>query len=165
MPEGRVVSFLLHLRYVAGHLAAGFLVAVPAQLILRREDAYLVHSLAYGIVCLLAFLLLLPLSRFDWRSVTVPEFIHFERAVAFYAALLAGGLLVASLFAPPLEKIYTVFWIVFLVNFFNWANKKVNTYFFAARKPKRIEEPPFDGTGPTMTEGDTKILFRPGEKN
>jgi len=158
MPSGRILSFLLHLRYILGNLAGGFLVAVPAQLILRGKDWYLVHSLAYGIVFLLAFVILIPLSRMDWKNVTVPEFVRFERATASYAAMIALALLAASFLAPALESNRPIFWFVFAITSFGSAQKWTQSWLFHAKKEKMDHS--VDPHAPTIDDHDTTIRHR-----
>ncbi|MHC5077935.1 MAG: hypothetical protein ACYTHN_02875, partial [Planctomycetota bacterium] len=121
------------------------------------KDWYLVHSLAYGIVFLLAFALLIPVSRFDWRTVTVPEFMRFEATVHFFSALVAALLLGASLLIPELRNNRHVFWIVLLITGFAWLQKKMHSFLFRTKFVKK--EPAFDPSAPTVAEGDT--VFRP----
>ncbi|MHC4777195.1 MAG: hypothetical protein ACYTFG_01320 [Planctomycetota bacterium] len=157
MPKGHVGKFLLYVRYVLGNMAAGFLVAVPAQLILRGKDLYLVHSLAYGIVFLLGFALLIPISRFDWRTTTVPEFMRFESITNLFASIFSGILLGMSFILPELHRNMHVFLIVFFINFMAFLHKKTHSFLFNARFLTR--EPAFDPSGPTVADGDT--VFRP----
>ena len=158
MPSGKIRNFLLHLRYVLGNLAAGFLVAVPAQLILRGKDWYLVHSLAYGIVFLLAYVILIPLSRLDWWNVTVPEFVRFERTTASFSAAVALALLLASFAAPPLQNNRPVFWFVFVITAFGAAQKWAQSWLFHAKKEKMDYS--VNPHSPTIEEHDTTIRHR-----
>ena len=159
MPSGRITSFLLHFRYVVGQLAAGFLLSVPAQLILRGKDAFLVHSLAYGIVFLLGYVLLIPVSRFEWTNITVPEFWRFEITISFWATLVTLVLLLASLVTPLLKSNQHVFWFVFVITFFYWAQRKGYALLFDHWPVKAVA--PVDPNAPTVIEGDTKIRRRP----
>ena len=159
MPENRVLKFLLYVRYILGNVAAAFLVAVPARLILIGGESDMFHSLAYGIVFLLGFALLIPVSRFDWRTVTVPQFMRFETVVNFYSSVISALLLGASFLVAELHETRHVFWIVFLINVFAWGTKKVHVFLFRTRYDR--SKPAFDSAATTMVDGDT--VFRPRE--
>ncbi len=157
MPAGKALRFLLFVRYVLGTLASGFLVAVPAQLLLRGMESHLLYSLGFGVVFLLGFLLLLPVSRFDWRSVTVPAFMRFQVRVSFASMLLSGVLLVASLL-PSLERNREVFGFVLAITFFSWAQNKANDLLHKSRfENEEAPSPTVDLHAPTVVDNDTKI--------
>src|SRR5947209_7960040 len=89
--EARVPPpLLLHVRYVFGYLATGFLVSVPISLGskagygLTWGDAFksAALSVGYGAVLIVPFVGLIPFTRFDWKAMRVPEFQLFEKAVA-----------------------------------------------------------------------------------
>ncbi|MHC4597495.1 MAG: hypothetical protein ACYS47_00670 [Planctomycetota bacterium] len=159
MPNNRVLKFLLYVRYILGNVAAAFLVAVPARMILVGGESDMFLSLAYGVVFLLGFALLIPVSRFDWRTVTVPQFMRFELVVHFYSSTVSAVLLGASLLVPALSETRKVFWIVFLINLFAWGTKKVNVFLFRTRYDRG--KPVFDASASTVVEGDTVVRPRP----
>jgi hypothetical protein len=145
----RVALALLHLRYVCGYLAAGFLVSVPIalgskvgnglSLVLALRQTGL--SLLYGLVLIVPFLALWPFTRIDWKAMNVPEFQLFELAVTRSAALasillfvLSVQLRVFSMLAEP-----RLVWTVFTLMVFAWGRIKVQTRlfpeFYASGKP------------------------------
>lgn len=160
MAATRMQKILLHVRYLLGQMAAGFLVSVPAQAILRGVEWILVYSLAFGVVFLVGYLLLLPLSRFDWRTVTVPDFIRFESQVSFTAMLLSAALLLLTiLFPEELRNNREVFWFVLAINFFLWAQKKFYSWLYSTKFGMPLQ--PADLSGPTVVSDDaTKIRQR-----
>jgi hypothetical protein len=144
MPEldaGGTRTFLLRARYVLGSLAAGFLVSVPAQLVLRGTDWSLLHSIAFGIVFLLGSLLLVPFTRIDWCRVALPEFKRFELSVSFYAMLLAAVLQPLPFLSGTLAPNKPVFWLVFVLMVFAWGQNKFYSLVFRELYLHGTEEP------------------------
>jgi len=87
-----VKVILLHVRYIFGYLTAGFLISAPLYFGSRETwlDPRVVKCLALGSICLVPFLLLLPLTRIEWERMRVPEFKLFELALTRWAAYVAG---------------------------------------------------------------------------
>jgi len=129
---------LLHARYVLGQLAAGFLVSVPVQLLLRGGEVHLFQSLAWGIVFLAGSVLLLPLTPFDWSRVNIPRYKRFEATVCFIAAAVARLLFLSSYIVEPIGRNRSVMWFVFVITLFAWARERGNMLLFPAfyRKPQ-----------------------------
>ncbi len=131
---------LLHVRYVCGYLAGGFLVSVPIAIgskvggDLQLLDAVRQSALSvlYGLVLLVPFFGLWPVTRIDWKAMNVPEFQIFELAVTRWAALVASFLLFLSVtlhFFSMLAEPRLV-WTVFTLMLFAWGRIKVQTRLF-----------------------------------
>jgi hypothetical protein len=123
-------AVLLRARYVLGSLAAGFLVSVPAQIVLRGMDWVLLRSLAFGIVFLVGMALLIPFTPFDWTRVTLPAFKRFELSVSFWAMLLAAALMPLGFLVEALKPNRPVFWLVFVLMAFAWGQNKAYSLIF-----------------------------------
>ena len=137
----RVARVLLHVRYVFGYLAAGFLVSVPISLGARigaglealEAVKQIGLSVVYGVALYLPFFALAPFSNVDWKEMRVPEFQLFELSVTRTTTLVAAVLLLLSIqlrvsswmFAEP-----RVVWTVFVLMLFSWARIKVQTFLF-----------------------------------
>ncbi len=128
--DRRAASLLLHARHVMGSLAAGFMVAVPIQLVLRGKEVQIFQSLAWGIVFLLGQVLLIPVSHFDWSGVRVPRFKRFQKSVSFYAAMTAAALFVLSFLFETMAANRSVFWFVLVLAFFNLVRRMAEAWFF-----------------------------------
>lgn len=157
---------LLRVRYVLGYLAGSLLVSVPIdvgyQLASGRGTptgiAAAGVSIGYGLVCVVGFFVLRPLTQIPWERVRVPEFAVFEMHVAAFASAvsllllavsLALGVVVheGSLWLPP-----RLFWTVFVLVGLAWVKLKVQTLlfpeFYADRGGEKIlslEDPPEAG--------------------
>jgi hypothetical protein len=150
LDAGGTRTFLLRVRYVLGSLAAGFLVSVPAQLVLRGTDWSLLHSIAFGIVFLLGSLLLVPFTRVDWRLVALPEFKRFELSVSFYSMLLAAALQPLPFLFRAFAPNKPVFWLVFVLMGFAWGQNKFYSLIFREFYLHGTEAPGGrTGTGPS----------------
>jgi len=130
-PKGPLL-ILLHARYVLGQLAAGFLVSVPVQLLLRGGEVHLFQSLAWGIVFLAGSLLLVPLTPFDWSSVTLPRYKRFEMWVCFLTAAVSLILFLSSYLIEPIGRNRSVMWFVLVISLFAWARERANLFLFPA---------------------------------
>src|SRR5579871_4918098 len=105
----RLARAVLVVRYVMGFLAGGFLISVPISIGSRvgygvgLGDAVRASAVSclYGVIFLVPFLGLIPLTRIDWREMRVPEFQLFELTVAKWAAAAAGLLFFLSLIGNP----------------------------------------------------------------
>jgi hypothetical protein len=136
----RVARFLLHVRYVFGYLAGGFLVSVPislgsrigAGLDLAEALKAIGFSVAYGVVLLVPFIALIPFSRIEWKEMRVPEFQLFELSVTRSATGVSLLLFVLSLQIHTFSKLAEprVTWTVFVLMLFAWGNIKVQTKLF-----------------------------------
>lgn len=154
---------LLHVRYVLGYLSAGFGVSAPVTLgyqIYYGQDTGQVVALTglsvlYGIVLLVPFLALEPVTRVDWERMRVPEFRMFELVVSRWAALLSLGLFVVSLlkFGAWAEQLARwmppgLFWTVFVLMGTAWAKIKAQTLifpeFYLDRGGERVLDVPHD---------------------
>jgi hypothetical protein len=145
----RMGRLLLHVRYVFGYLAAGFLVSVPISLGSRigaglealEAVKEIALSLVYGAVLYVPFFALLPFSNVDWKAMRVPEFQLFELAVTRTATVVAAVMLVLTVQARVFSKLAEprVVWTVFVLMIFSWARIKVQTFlfpeFYAAAAP------------------------------
>jgi hypothetical protein len=136
---------LLRVRYVLGYLAASFLVSVPLDLGYRvaygqatvESLGAIGVSILYGIVCLVGFFVLRPLTQIPWERVRIPEYTVFEMRTAAWSALVAALLLglalvasfahakAAELFLPP-----RLFWAVLVLVVLAWAKLKLQTLVF-----------------------------------
>lgn len=136
----RVARLLLHVRYVFGYLAAGFLVSVPISLGSRIgtgveffEGAKAIGlSLVYGLVLLVPFFALIPFSNIDWKEMRVPEFQLFELSVTRTATFVALVLVLLSVQVHVFSKLAEprVAWTVFVLMLFSWGRIKVQTKLF-----------------------------------
>src|SRR5258708_1524806 len=102
----KIARVLLHVRYVCGYLAAGFLVSVPISLGSRAAYGGMTVleavkagglSVLYGVLLLVPFFALIPFSRIDWKAMRVPEFQLFELSVTRTATIVAAVLFLLSL--------------------------------------------------------------------
>ena len=136
----RLARVLLHVRYVFGYLAAGFLVSVPISIGSKvgygltlgdalRECGL---SIAYGGFLLLPFFALIPVSRIDWKAMNVPEFQLFELSVTRTATLVAAALFLVSAALRQFTRLAEprVAWTVVVLMLFAWGRIKVQTLIF-----------------------------------
>lgn len=147
----RVARALLHVRYVSGYLASGFLVSVPIQLVwnvgygrksMTEAAVQAAISISYGAVCLLPFFGLIPFSRIDWHAMNVPQFQLFELRATRSATVASAALTVLSLQAhwkwSWIEP--EIFWTVFLLMLFAWGRVRLLTLLFP--EFYQLREPP-----------------------
>ncbi len=138
----RATRALAHVRYVFGYLASGFLISVPisaASHFIGAGDARLGDavvesfvSIAQGVLCLIPFFALVPVSRVDWKNMRVPEYQLFDLKVTRSAAIASGVLCLLSFqlhfFARWIQP--KVYWYVFVLTLFSWARVKALTLLF-----------------------------------
>lgn len=140
-PVREVSRRLLHVRYVFGYLGSGFLVSVPISLGMKIGSGLSpidfvgrgALSVAYGIVLLVPFFALWPVTRrFDWKAMNVPEFQLFELAVTRASAFAALGLFLLGVAAHTVTTLAdpSLAWTVFVLMFFAWGRIKVQTRLF-----------------------------------
>lgn len=148
-PVARFLFFskilLLHVRYIFGYLAAGFLVSAPLYLGTHKgwfeaeSLKSIFRSLVYGGLCALPFIALLPLTRIDWERMRLPEFKIFELALCRWAGYVALAYLIIAVnvdaFRAEGEPVYFWFdkniaWINFMLMVSNWARIKIQTLIF-----------------------------------
>ncbi len=135
-----------------GFLAGGFLISVPISIGSRvgygvgLGDAVRASAVSclYGVIFLVPFLGLIPLTRIDWREMRVPEFQLFELTVAKWAAAAAGLLFFLSLIGNPTAQPGWiepgVLWTVFVLMLLAWAKIKLQTLLFPEFYAPRKEE-------------------------
>jgi len=137
-----VKVFLLHVRYVFGYLAFGYLVSAPLQIGRLHEEGWLsgiATCLALGVVCLIPFLVLYPFTRIAWERMRIPEFKNLELALTGWAAIAAAVFVAATgIVRWPLGlegaalDIFNpnVAWLCFGLMFFAWVRVKFHTVLF-----------------------------------
>lgn len=142
-----VKIILLHTRYIFGYLAAGFLVSAPLYIGTRffrdfnwEGEAFwhIFYSLVSGLVCLIPFLILIPVTRIDWENMKVPEFKNFELALTRWASYLSFAYLVFCFYASAIfEKTGKAWWFDLQIAWINftlmlsaWARIKIQTLIF-----------------------------------
>jgi hypothetical protein len=136
----RLMKTVLHVRYVFGYLAAGFLVSVPLSLGMKVGNGLTLSeavaqgglSVGYGLLLLLPFLGLWPFTRIDWKAMRVPEFQLFELSVTRTATLVALGLLLLSAALRVFSWLADprVPWMVFVLMAVSWGRIKLQTRLF-----------------------------------
>ncbi len=147
----RLVRVLLHVRYVFGYLAAGFLVSVPISLGSRIGAGLDIVealkeiglSLGYGAVLYVPFFALMPFSNVDWKEMRVPEFQLFELSVTRTATFVAAVMLLLTVQARVFSRLAEprVVWTVFVLMLFAWLRIKVQTVIFPEFYAKPAVEP------------------------
>jgi len=137
-----VKVFLLHVRYVFGYLAFGYLVSAPLQIGRLHEEGWLqgiATCLALGVVCLVPFLVLYPFTRIAWERMRIPEFKNLELALTGWAAIAAAIFVLATGFVrwplrlegAALDLFHPgVAWLCFGLMFFAWVRVKFHTVLF-----------------------------------
>ena len=149
--RGRVARFwffvkimLLHLRYVMGYLTAGFLVSAPLYLGTHGSfDEELLQrvwrSTVYGLICLVPFVGLIPMTRIPWENMRLPEFKNFELTLTRWASYVAGVYWLVCFYAgagrrqdaPPLWWFDEhIAWVNLILMFTAWLRIKVQTVIF-----------------------------------
>jgi hypothetical protein len=136
----RAMRFFLHVRYVFGYLAAGFLVSVPLSLGMKVGSGLSVSeafaegglSIGYGLVLLVPFAGLWPFSRIDWKAMRVPEFQLFELAVTRTATFAALILCLLSIYLRGFTEHADprLAWMVFMLMLVAWGRIKMQTRLF-----------------------------------
>lgn len=136
---------LLHVRYVLGYLAAGFGISAPVtlgyQIYYGRDTTEMLAltglSAIYGVLFVVPFLVLAPVTRIEWERMRVPEFRNFELTVSRYSAIVSLGLFVVSLlrFGSWADRMARwlppgLFWTVFVLMGTAWAKIKAQTIIF-----------------------------------
>lgn len=130
---------LLHIRYTCGHLAAGFLVSAPIQLIGgsygQWDEGRIWKSMWLGGLFGLPFLLLMPFTNVDWGRMRIPEFKHLELAFSRWALWASLGLLVLALLIQAGHGSDSlldlrVAWVNLVLMFFAWVRVKANMIMF-----------------------------------
>jgi hypothetical protein len=134
--------FLLHVRYVFGYLAFGYLVSAPLQIGRLHEEGWLegiAACLALGVVCLIPFLVLYPFTRIAWERMRIPEFKNLELALTGWATIAAAVFVLATgivrwplrLEGAVLDIFHpSVAWLCFGLMFFAWVRVKFHTVLF-----------------------------------
>ncbi|MBL4847604.1 MAG: hypothetical protein JKY65_18960, partial [Planctomycetes bacterium] len=137
-----VKVFLLHVRYVFGYLAFGFLVSAPLQIGRLHEDGWLkgiAACLVLGFACLIPFAVLYPFTRIAWERMRIPEFKNLELALTGWAAIAAAVFVLATglvrwplnLEGWPRDVFHPgIAWLCFGLMFFAWVRVKFHTLLF-----------------------------------
>jgi hypothetical protein len=139
---------LLHARYIFGYLAAGFLVSAPLYLGTKmfgnlEWDQFvfgrIFYSILTGVICIVPFILLIPLTRIEWENMRVPEFKIFELALTRWASYISFAYLVISFYVNAIfDKEPTqawwfdlqIAWINFTLMVSAWLRIKIQTLIF-----------------------------------
>tara|TARA_R110002072_G_scaffold113619_2_gene243300 strand:+ start:414 stop:1019 length:606 start_codon:yes stop_codon:yes gene_type:complete len=166
--------FLLHVRYVFGYLAFGYLVSAPLQIGRLHEDGWLsgiAVCLVLGFACLIPFLVLYPFTRIAWERMRIPEFKNLELALTGWAAIAAAVFVAAAgIVRWPLRlegAVLDVFnpnvaWLCFGLMFFAWVRVKFHTVLFREFYTLRDEDDlvlrvPGRGSGKTKRLDKSKV--------
>lgn len=143
--------FLLHIRYVFGYLSAGFLVSSPIYLGTKMigqfgsvewEPAtfwHIYYSIITGLICLVPFVLLIPVTRIEWENMRVPEFKIFELTLTRWASYVSLAYLITCAvmsfkFGYDVREPWwfdlQIAWMVFTLMVSAWAKIKIQTIMF-----------------------------------
>ena len=138
---------LLHARYVFGYIAAGFLVSAPLYMGTKLFNdfswdskifGHIFYSLLDGLICLIPFIVLIPVTQIDWENMRVPEFKIFELALTRWASYIALAYLIVCI---NLNFFYDmsgqawwfdlqIAWINFTLMVSAWLRIKIQTLIF-----------------------------------